>query len=1251
MNYRQSMQLCIALIVVCLMATLTFAQTLTGSISGVVSDANGANVVGATVTITNVETGLAVFTGTTDEAGLYNAPSLPLGTYDVVVEASGFKRVEVNQVQLSVGQRARIDAALETGQVTDTVTITGDTVAQLERDSSSQDTVIDTNQIRDLPTFDRNPLNLVNLVPGVSSGGDGTTVNDQQISINGSRTSNNEVTVDGLSVTQGGTGRPAALPSSEALREFRVLTSAYSAEYGRTSGGFISAVFDSGGRRFRGRVYEFFRNEKLNANNFFRNARSQSRLKDRYNLYGVRFDGPLFLPNFGEGGPVFNTNRDRTYFLVNYEGLRRLIPASPTSNVPTAALRNGDFNGTGVLIRDPLRTGLCQNTPSTPVAGVNYQEACFPGNVIPANRVDPAARQILSFLPNPNVVNVASAGAFNNYFFDQSLDNRKEEFNARVDHNFNSDARMFVRFTYRDAFAQSAQNIPGILGGNPGDVSTLNYQAAIGYTQSLTPNLLFEFNGGYVREDFQQVPPSEGINPSQLFGIANTTRDVAPRIDASYFSIGTAANAKQDQITNTYQGQASLSYVRGNNTLKFGGQYRLSEFGVFFPQNNYAGQYTFNGTYTATGRRADGFFNGAAQTGSALQAYADFLLGLPRTGSYSLPIPPITRRGNYYALYVQDDLKITPRLTVNVGLRYDLETPLYVRNNLYSRVDPFTGRLLVATNDKSLIGRDVTIQDVLRTIPASQLAPGATDPSRLIPNNPATGTPFIAGQYSDKYLGLKTDRNNFGPRVGVAYSLNDKTVIRSAFGIFYSPLFVNLGASANFTGFTVENIFQNGLNDVNSGGSILPCPLQVDRTARCSPANPLGSQPITLSQGYPLNVTQDLSNPFRYLLVPNSAGLLEPRGITNPLNQTGLTFAEASPSPYTMQFNLGIQRQVFGGIILDASYVGSRSRHQPLQIYANAIPISGAQILQTTGNTVQNRQNLRANPYLDNVFAVFNAGSSNYDSLQLQANRNFARSYSFNVAYTFSKAIDDGSGLFNGTQINGVAPNRNINANARLERALSTFDRPHIFSASSQITTNIGPRFLRNFIINPIVIARSGSPLNIAQNAFGAQGSVLFQVRPSLRNGQSLESLYANSPVLPEGGIGIQYLTPAVLPPVSGTLSNTNPRRVNPDFPFQPTLLEYPTVARNIARGPGLFQVNLGVGRNFQFSERLRVQLRGEMFNLFNRTNFSNPNTALSGVISDPNAPGGFRFDAPAFGVITGTNSPRFTQLVLRVDF
>src|SRR5215472_11685793 len=325
-----------------------------GVISGTVTDSTQAVIPNAQVTIVNADTDVIVWRGTTNESGVYRAPQLHAAQYNVAVEMQGFKHADVNGINLAVDQRAGVNVTLEPGGTTESVTVVGASEAQLFTDTASLGNVITPSQLQNLPLPNRNILNLLSLTPGVSSGGDATGINASQLSFNGSRTVNSEFMVDGVSVVSGSTGGVQTLPPADAIREFKVLTSAYSAEYGRTSGGIVTMVINSGTDTYHGAAYEYFRNEDLNANTFFNNVLGKPRSQDRYNLFGAKLGGRVWIPKRYKG-------KGQTFFFFNYEGLRQSSPYFNTTTVPDASFRSGDFSASNVFVIDP-RAG-------TPFAG------------------------------------------------------------------------------------------------------------------------------------------------------------------------------------------------------------------------------------------------------------------------------------------------------------------------------------------------------------------------------------------------------------------------------------------------------------------------------------------------------------------------------------------------------------------------------------------------------------------------------------------------------------------------------------------------------------------------------------------------------------------------------------------------------------------------------------------------------------------------------------------------------------------
>jgi hypothetical protein len=1115
------------LALLCLICCTLRAQDITGAISGVVSDSSGAVVPRASVRIVNSTTNVQSWTGASDGQGAFLAPMLPVGSYNITVESKGFKKFEILALPLEFNQRAHVDAKLAPGDVQEVVTVTGEAVSVLNKEDSALGLDVDPAEIRDLPLANRDIFNLLNLSGGVSAGGDATAITSSQYSVNGSRTQASEITIDGVSVVGGTTGSTVHIPDTEALREVKILTSTYSAEFGRTSGATIASVIDSGANRPHGGAYEYFKNEDLDANNFFNNLRGTARPYDRKNQFGGKLSGPVYIPR------VYN-GHDRTFFFFNYEEVRTMSPTLNISTLPPQKFYTGDFSTSPVPVGDPLA-----------------KQAPFPGNKIPASRLDPAGQKILGLLPVPN-----SPGSYdpttglsaNNYVNQVFTQPTSGDLNARVDHNLSSANRIFARFTHYNSLTPEAPIIDGVFNTGNGPSRGSDYQAVLGLTSSVTPTLILELRSSLVRDTVFQNGPSLGFNQQSELGIQRAPFAAAPDIAVTGFTtFGSQGNTWVDQANNIFQYASSISWVHGKHMVKAGAQFRRAQYNFFNAAANFAGLYSFTGEITATNTTA----------GNAVNALADFLLGDVKTAAYSIPQPMIGRRGFNLGFYLQDDWKITSKLTLNLGLRDEYESAMTTSNGMFSRVNPATGQMLVA------------------------------------------------GVNASASLNLSPPKINFGPRVGFAYALDPKTVVRSAFGIFYYQLFANLGGVLNFTGYTLNQSY-------NSLGRGVP-------------------QAFSLTQGMSLPLVQNF-NPLQVMAAASPS---------NPLTPTGF-YSDVSHLPENLQWNFGIQREIARGTVVEATYVGSHAYHLPLYIRDNVLPsFQIAQMLVATDNNVQT-QLYRPFPNLNGWSEIRNVGDSEYDSLQLRFSRELSRSVSVMANYTFAKAMDDGSGTFTNTQPSNVVDSGQLPQIAlNIEHAPSVFDRRHSFTAAPRYTITNGPRWIHNLDFTGVFIARSGLPVNIYQNNLYPDA---VQQRPDITGPGFL--LYA--PQETTVGTGIRYLRATT----------------DPQFPLTPTGPLFITVSgksvmvlpaaignigREIARAPGDWNLNLSAGRRFHIREKLTMQLRAEAYNMFNHTNLLMPASNLSVIANTSNQTASF--NSPGYGLITTARSARFMQMVARFEF
>ncbi len=1129
---------CLFVLSVVIFGTPIWAQKITGNISGTITDPTKAPIAGAGITITNSATGVKSWTGKSNESGIYQAPDLPVGQYNIDVEAPGFKHQLVSNVHLLVDQRANINVTMQLGQVSESVTVEGETAGQLATETASMGNTITPSQLQDMPLPSRSPYNLLALTPGVSSGGDMTSqggLSSSQLSINGSRTLNSDFLIDGVSVVTGSTGGPQTLPPTDSLQEFKVLASDYSAEYGRSSGGIITMITNSGANAYHGAAYGYFRNEAMDANNYFNNVNNKKRPEDRYNLFGGKLGGPISIPK------VYN-GKDKTFFFINYEGLIQASAYSNLSSVPYGAYAAGNFSASPTVVDNPTT------------------KAPFPNNTIPTSLLDPAALKILSLVPAPNTggtLNKTDNIATNNFDSVGSSHPTTNTGVARIDENISERTRVFVTFVHFNNYSPIQPTFPGsVLDSSVGPTETTGYESTLGVTQTWSPTFITEFRFGFFRNNSEITPPSNGINDLQTLGIATQYGVASPEININGFSmLGTNSNTLRTQIDNNYQTDLTNSKSIKNHLITFGAQLRKNQFDDFNPIADVNGSYTF-----------DGSINSPKNTsGDAINALADFLMGNIKTSSYSLPQPLIGRRNYNLGLFFQDDWKVRPNLTVNLGLRWEYESPFTTANNEYGRVDPTTGQILFAGQN------------------------GVSDT-----------------------LNLSSSKLNFAPRVGVAYNIKPKTVIRAGFGIFYAGIFSDLGGQVLFPGYNVEQAFPNLGTGV--------------------------AQPFKLSQGMPSVVTNNPKNPQGNIAQFNSP--------SNPLTLTDYDgFTQVNKLPYAEEWNIGVEHEIAKGLIADVNYVASHGVHLAINLPTNTVPYNVATDTAVAfANTTLATQLARPYPNIGSFNSLNMEGVSTYNALQTSVRRQFSENLMFIANYTWSKSIDDASGIYSFSQPSGLNLGEFPQQFLGLNKGLSEFDRPSDFTAAIQYITK-GNRWVRNFQFFPMVTAHSGLPVYIGQSNENAAQTGTNQQRPNYLG--QIGSLY--TPEAPNG-TGVQYLLPVSSPnfpltPTGVYFSGTGASRVQ-ELPVQ-----IGNLGRDVARAPGQLDLNISVGRAFELSklkEGLKFTIRMEAYNALNHTNFSAPNSSLS---ISANAAGQPYFNAPTYGLITGAGQARFLQLVGRFDF
>jgi Carboxypeptidase regulatory-like domain len=711
------------------------AQAVTGTVLGNVVDSTGSMVPGATVTLTHTGTGFTR-TVTTDSSGEYAAPSLPTGKYTVTAELSGFKKITMSNIDVGVDQRVRVNLTLQIGELTEAVTVEAASPL-LQTASSELGTTVKEEQIETLPLNGRNFVNLTRTIPGVLRGIPGSNIDgagslawraSASFSANGMRTRDNNFMLDGVDNNETWLQTVVIFPGVDALDEFKMQTSTYSAEFGRSMGGVVNLQIKSGTNNLRGSAFEFHRNDAFDANNFFNNRAGRAKPDFKQNQFG----GTL-------GGPVM---RDKTFFFGSYQGHRENLGQVFLSTVPSLAMRRGDFSELTRVIYDP--------TTGQP----------FPNNTIPDNRIDSVAQNIFSQLyPEPNTTGTRGAGnqPIDNYLINPIKERQDNQFDGKVDHSLTTSNRFFVRYSFQKTHRLQPATLPhgdngATFGAGEGRIKAQSL--AFNDTHTLSSRWLNEFRFGWSQIKFFMTPIDYGTNPAAAVGIPgiNFSPATSAMTQIDFQNVrDLGSNSNQPLITNQndFQFFDNITRSTGKHTLKGGGSLTLRSREIL-NSDNIVGQFQFNNNQTSNCAGQPAGCNVNSSTGFDV---ASFLLGL--TSQKIRNLSSLTATGEVetylekrpeYSLYVQDDWRTTSRLTVNMGLRWDVYPPYIEVDDRQSNIDTTTGRAVIASDDAVVAGMKV-------------------------------------GRYLQTY-----SKRDFGPRFGFAYDLagNGKTTIRGGFGVFWN---------------------------------------------------------------------------------------------------------------------------------------------------------------------------------------------------------------------------------------------------------------------------------------------------------------------------------------------------------------------------------------------------------------------------------------------------------------------------------
>ncbi len=1246
-----------------LAGSILSAQVTTGTILGTVTDPSGGAVAGAKVVITNEDTNVASEPIATNKEGNFELPYLQAGRYQVSVEAPGFKSFLQTNILLNTDQKYRVDIKLNVGTASQSVVISANAQV-LQTDSSELSDTVDHRTIENVPNINGNPLLYAMLEAGVVTTGsfldpqnvntgDNSRQNYTSFVVNGAQPLSTNVQMDGAMNTSPYGNEIAVVPSREAIGEVRVITNAYSAEYGRAAGGVINFTTKSGTNQIHGSLYENFRNSDLNANSFgnntFGDGANGKPLRPRApfntNQFGGSFSGPVRIPKIYDG-------RNKTFFFVSYEGLRRVQGASTYYTVPTALERTGDFSQTkslvtinGVTTAVPVNIYLPfpSTTTTTLVSAGNYQlnrqQAVYNGvaNVIPPQYLNPTALKLASLFPLPNITPVNADGTLN-YFTNAPTVTHTDQWLVKLDHNFSDTKKAFFRWT-TDWTLSNPPNIfaqTNAAANNNGPTTQFNPSFTLGYTWTLSPRDILELRANLTRINLI-LEPIGGLNynlqglgfaASELVGIPT---QAFPEIsDGSYPQMGLGSFVLRNNHSSIYSVTPSYTKIVNNWTLKFGAEYDDILYNFTQP---YKASLYFSSTAATFSQPCEGtgcpavpanVVNGSTAA-NFLMGAADGGLG---SGQYTTGDPTEALKNGFWAFYSQNDWKATRNLTINLGARWEFQGPLTDR---YNRLSQFN---LYGTNETGTAG-------------LYQFSGVGGDPR---------------GQTNSNW-------KNIAPRVGFAYRVGEKTVIRSAYGISYQMI-TGVGSGAQgfgSDGFSAPayvqirpasglDILQSPFNNAYSSGGV---------TANVNPLNP-----VLLGQNVTAIIRKD------------------------------------SAIPYTQQWNFTIQRELPFRMLLQTAYVGTKGTHLAIQQepvnQTDDIPQatlnSAIATYEATGvnplttlvtnpfyGVITNNTNLKnatiQQQYLDLPYPAYGSvtrfqdriGSSSYNALQVTVKRAFDHGFQIMGTYTWAKSIDFGAAYAGQVQTgstqgsifwdpNNMALDRSVSAFDQKQRSVISyvwelpFGKGRAFLASTPVVSQV----VGGWKVGGITTFSGGFPLGITGTGFGRPNVIADPVLPSqdqiVGNGKTSVTVPTGQTIVVPAGYKLIFNPYAFSAPVLTVPKVGSPGvTVNVADPYY--YGDTPRLFDNL-RGPGIDNFDMSLSRTFNVRERLKLDVRLDAFNAFNRVQPGLPATGFGG----PNltTPGSIGLNTSStFGMIStstiqtavgsNTNVPRYLQISMRL--
>jgi len=1212
------------------------AQVDTGTILGTVTDTSGAAVSGATVTLTNEGTNAALTT-TTGPDGSYKFTPLRIGSYKVTATFQGFQTVTKKNITVDVGADVVADISLPPGSVTQTIEVEA-AVPVLQTQNAAVGQVVDSRSVNDLPLNGRNFTFLAQLAAGVNTPQADTRGNAASgaFAANGNRPAQNNYLLDGIDNNSdtvdflNGTNY-VVLPPVDAIDEFRVETSGFSAQFGRSGAAVLNATIKSGTNELHGTLWEFLRNDKLDAADYFENAGGIKKGELRQNQFGLSAGGPVVIPHLFNG-------KNKVFFFGDYEGFRRRQGTILTGSVPTVLERNSGYTNLSDLITgqsgtqtdalgrtiqigtilDPATTRAVTAGTTDPVSGrtaassgfvrdpfgtcpastANFTLAACGLNQLPAGRLDANAIKLLNLYPAPT-----SSSLFSNFANSPKLSQNRNAFDARMDINFSQKDTLFYRFSFVD----DPQFIPGIFGGiadgggfQQGSQTASAQQSALGWTHTVSPTLVNVARAGLNYLHTTRVSPSANTltNIPGQFGIMGIPQ-LAENGGLPAFGIsglqtlGSNAFLPSDEVTSTIQFTDDVTKIYGKHTFKMGFEFQHVKFSTLQPPWS-RGEFDFSGLYTEipgvgggnTGR-AQMLLTPIPTKLAAGQGGIDFVGGPSgnsddggtHNGVFVSNISLTDNGKNYYGTYINDDWKITPKLTLNLGLRWDFFGLVYEHHanqaNFVPSGGPLGGPTYIIPVGKNSGNLSASFNSLLA----------------------ADGVKLAVTNTYGKGLG-NSQKTNFAPRFGFAYQVNPKLVARGAFGIFYNG-FENRGYSPNL-GENYPFQFNFSFQPPNAGHPIT--------YAGCtSPgATPIGS--ATLETGFSCT-------PLDPLLV-NASGL----------GLRGIQFNYQTPR--SMSANLTLQYQLTPSMSVQAGYVTSLARH--LEVFPNSNNVT--QILPASLPTGQSTSNFVPFPdFGQGSSYAATEGNSAYHGLQTKVEKQFAGGLNFLATYTWSKVRSDAYDLLNGPGVGYRAPSV-PGFGIHGDYGLANFDIRNVFhfSGGYQLPLGKGKHFMSNasgiadklvggWSVNWITTLQGGQPITLSCPSGTGSGTGCYDLLVSGQSPKLGLHTDSNGKLSWIGNPGA-FSQPPPCSLVAGVKTNCGLSALG----GAPTQIP----------GPGFHRLDFSVFKDIPFNERIRLQFRTEIFNIFNHPNFNSPGFGGNGVVS---ISGSTNFTSSNFGEIGST--------------